>query len=494
MNPPSRTVANRWSAPDARVGQIVDPATGQPLRTVAESDPATVDAAVRSADAALRSWRHRPPQERSRLLLEVAVAIREAADEIAALESEEVGKPFTQARQFDLEMCISSFEYFAGLLADPPARARHDGSIISLTTLDPYGVVAGVLPFNWPPIHTAAKTAPALAAGNAVVLKPPEQAPSAVLRLVEIISGRLPDDVVHAVCGGPGVGSSLVGHPLVRKVSFTGSPEGGRAVARDAAANLTPALLELGGKNALIVLADADLDAAVAGAVEGSFFNQGEACTAASRLVVDRRIHDEFVERLARAVRRLIVGHPSCPDVHVGPLVSARQQQRVLAYLAIAQSEGAKVAAQAPLPDDPALTAGFWVPPTLLTGVTPDMRVAQEEIFGPVACVIPFDSAEEAVEIANGTPFALVASVYGQDSAETWRVAQNLDAGIVFINNYHRSILGTPFGGNRESGYGREHSPETLLAFGRSKSYRFPSGLMPVPRWFAVDDVTGGDK
>lgn len=473
--------------------QIFDPATGNPLRTVQGSDERAVDAAVRAADRAWRSWHRRPAVERARALQAVAAAIRDRADEIAKLEAEEVGKPFTLARWFDVEMCISSFEYFAGLLADPPGRARHDGSIISLTTLDPFGVVAGILPFNWPPIHTAGKLAPALAAGNAVVLKPPEQAPSSVLRLVEIIRERLPDDVVHAVCGGAEIGSALVAHPLVRKVSFTGSPEAGRAVARTAADNLTPALLELGGKNPLVVMADADLPAAVAGAVEGAFYNQGEACTAASRLLVHREIHDEFVTRLSGAVHRLIVGHPFDPATHVGPLVSAQQQRRVLEYLTIAEAEGAKITAQSALPDDPELAGGYWVPPTLLTEVSPDMRVAQEEIFGPVACVIPFDTAEQAVDIANGTPFALVASVYSRDAEAAWRMAQQLDAGIVFVNNYHRSILGTPFGGNRESGYGREHAPETLSAYGRSKSYRFPSGLTEVPRWFAADDVMRGE-
>ncbi|MDT0307327.1 aldehyde dehydrogenase family protein [Streptomyces sp. DSM 44917] len=470
---------------------VFDPATGEVAREFHVADEHSVDAAVGRAHQAWQEhWRHTTAARRAAVLRRIADRVRAHADEIAALEAVEVGKPLTQARQFDLELCVASFEYYAGLLAHPPGQVRFDGPLTSVTELDPYGVVAGILPFNWPPIHLAAKCAPALAAGNAVVLKPPEQAPSAVIRLVELISLELPDGLVQAVCGGATVGEALVTHEKVGKISFTGSVPAGRAVSALAARRLTPTLMELGGKNALVVLAGADLGAAVRGAVEGAWFNQGEACTAASRLLVHESLHDEFVARLSAAVRRLVVGPPLEARTHVGPLVSRQQQTSVLGHLETAVAEGAEVAAEAPLHLPDRYADGFWVRPTLLTRVDPGSRAGQEEIFGPVATVTPFATAEEAVAIANGTPFALVAGVYDRDTAAAWAVARRLDAGIVFVNNYNRSVLGTPFGGNRHSGHGREHSPETLRAYGRSKSYRLPNGSGEVPQWFAVNEVT----
>ncbi|WP_394816203.1 aldehyde dehydrogenase family protein [Streptomyces mooreae] len=246
-----------------------------------------------------------------------------------------------------------------------------------------------------------------------------------------------------------------------------------------------------GGENALVVFEDADLDAAVAGAVEGGCFNKGEACTAASRLLVHRSVHDEVVARTAEAVGKLRFGRGLDEATHVGPAVSRPQQQRVLEYLDLGVREGAKIAAQAPLPTDPDLAGGFFVPPTLLTGVRPDMRIAKEEIFGAVVCVIPFDDEAEAIEIANGTDFGLVAGVHTADNARALRVSRAIEAGIVFVNNYNRAIVGTPFGGTKHSGYGREHAAETLREFGYSKTVRLPSGMNPVPRWSAVDDILG---
>ena len=344
---------------------------------------------MRAAYAAHPDWKQRPARERGRYLRKVADVIRAHADEIAALESLEMGKPITQARHFDVEAAISIFDYFGSMVEVLPSQARDYGPVFDMTTLEPFGVIGGIVPFNWPPIHTAGKTAPALAVGNAIVLKPPEQTPSVVLRMVELIASVLPDDVVHVVPGAGAVGAALAGHPLVGKVSFTGSPATGSAVLRTAADNLTPTLMELGGKNPLLVFDDADVHEALLAAVDGGFFNQGEACTAASRILVQDSIFDEFARRLAHAVGRLRVGDGADPATDVGPLVTAAQQKRVLDYLDIGVAEGARIAAQAPLPDDPRLANGFYVPPTLLTDVTPDMRVATEEIFGPVVALTP---------------------------------------------------------------------------------------------------------
>jgi acyl-CoA reductase-like NAD-dependent aldehyde dehydrogenase len=258
-----------------------------------------------------------------------------------------------------------------------------------------------------------------------------------------------------------------------------------------AADAMTPATLELGGKNPMVVFADADLDAAVRGAVEGAFFNQGEACTAASRLIVEDAIHDEFVARLAPAVERLRVGEGSDPATHVGPLITAVQMRRVLGYIDGAIAEGATVAAQAPLPSEDRLAGGYWVPPTLFTDVTPEMAIAREEVFGPVTAVLRFAGEAEALALANDSPYGLVAAIYTADHTRARRLARGINAGVVMINNYSRAFLGSPFGGFGDSGYGREHAIDSILEFTRTKSVREPSGLAPIPEWPALDEIIG---
>jgi betaine-aldehyde dehydrogenase len=485
-----RVTRTRWSSASDDDQFVVDnPATGQPVAVVQGAGSHQVDQAVRAAHAAQQEWRQRPARQRGRYLRQIAEVIRAHADEIAALESLEMGKPITQARQFDVEAAISIFEYFGSLVEVLPSQARDYGPVFDVTTLEPFGVIAGIVPFNWPPIHTAGKTAPALAVGNAIVLKPPEQAPSVVLRMVELIQSVLPEDLVHVVPGAGAVGAALAGHPLVGKVSFTGSPQTGSAVLRTAADNLTPTLMELGGKNPLLVFDDADLSEALLAAVDGGFFNQGEACTAASRILVQNSIFDQFTAKLAGAVSRLRVGDGADPATEVGPLVTAAQQQRVLGYLDVGVAEGARIAAQAPLPSVPELAHGFYVPPTLLTDVTPDMRVATEEIFGPVVTLIRFTDEDEAVRIANGTQFGLVAGVFSQNSDRVMRVSRQIRAGTVFVNNYVRVAVGTGFGGVGHSGFGREHAQETLAEYGYHKTIRLAGERDGLPRWAAATRV-----
>jgi betaine-aldehyde dehydrogenase len=482
--------ATRWSsACDEDQFTVHDPATGQPVALVQGSGPEQVDRAVRAAHAAHLDWKQRPARERGHYLRRVADVIRAHADEIAALESLEMGKPITQARHFDVEAAISIFDYFGSMVEVLPSQARDYGPVFDITTLEPFGVIGGIVPFNWPPIHTAGKTAPALAVGNAIVLKPPEQTPSVVLRMAELIQSVLPDDVVHVVPGEGAVGAALAGHPLVGKVSFTGSPATGSAVLRTAADNLTPTLMELGGKNPLLIFDDADLHEALLAAVDGGFFNQGEACTAASRILVQDGIFDEFERRLAQAVGRLRVGDGADSATDVGPLVTAAQQKRVLDYLDIGVAEGARILAQAPLPDDPRLANGFYVPPTLLTDVTPDMRVATEEIFGPVVALLRFSDEDEAVRIANDTQYGLVAGVFTQDSDRVMRVSRQIQAGTVFVNNYFRVAVGSGFGGIGYSGFGREHAQETLAEYGYHKNVRLAGRRDELPRWSAATRV-----
>ncbi len=489
-------IKTQWSSQhDEDCFAVENPATGEIITYVQGASPANVDSAVIEADRAWRTnWRWTTCQERGRLLMKCAQVLREHADEIARIESEEIGKPFTQARILDVEFCIGAFEMFGGLVAAIPSEVKEQGPILGISTTEPLGVVGGIIPFNWPPIHTGGKVAPALAMGNTVVVKPPEQGPLTIMRIVELLNTVLPAGVLTAVPGLGVCGAALAANPMVKMVSFTGSPDTGMSVLKTVAKNFTPTLMELGGKNPLIIFEDADIDKAVRGAIDGAFFNQGEACTAASRILVHDSLYDEFVKRLTEAVPKLRVGDPADSKTHIGPLVTAKQRDRVKEYINIGVSEGAKIAAQAPLPVDDRFVNGFWVAPTLFVDVNPDMRIAKEEIFGPVTVVMRFNTYEEAIRIANNTDFGLVAGVYTNDFTKAWKASREIDAGIVFINNYHRNFLGTAFGGCKHSGYGREHALETLREFGRTKTVRIANGMGEVPQWFAVSDVLDDEE
>lgn len=486
----SKLVVTRWSSENPEDRFVVDdPATGEPLATIQGASAERVDAAVRTAHAAHYDWRARPPRERGGYLLKAAEAIRQHAEEIALLESSDNGKPVIQARG-DVAGAVAVLEMFGSLCEAMPGAVRDAGDMLDITMLEPFGVVAGIVPFNWPPVHAGGRPlAPALAVGNAVVIKPPEQAPLSVLRTLELVQSVLPDDVVHVVPGPGATGAQLASHPLVGKISFTGAPKTGAAVIKTAADNLTPTVMELGGKNPFVVFEDANLDSALRWAIDGGYFNAGQACTAASRVLVHASVYDEFAERFAGAVRRFRVGPGSDPATHIGPVVTAGHRERVMGYIELGVAEGATIAAQAPLPDDPALAGGYYVPPTVFTGVTREMRIANEEIFGPVTCLIPFEDENEAVSIANGTDFGLVAAVFSSDAERQIRVGRAIRAGIVFINSYSRTILGTPFGGTGHSGFGREGAYQTLAEYGYTKTLRLPAGARETLRWGPSEEV-----
>ncbi len=483
----------RWSSSEsADVFEVDEPATGRLLARVQGAGVAEVDAAVTAARRAFDDhWSRRTARERGRLLLAAAEHLRRHVDELAELESRDVGKPIGISRNYDLQVCCDSFEFFGGLADKALDASVRLGPIDARLVQEPYGVVAGVIPFNWPPIHTAAKAAPALAAGNTVVLKPPEQAPLTILRIVELLQEVLPPDVVSVVPGAGAVGDALVSHPLVGKISFTGSPFTAQHVLRAAAAHLTPSVLELGGKCPLIVLDDADLGLALGGIIEGAFFNQGEACTAVSRLLVHESRYREVLDRLAVAVPRLRLGDGCDPRTHVGPMITARHARRVLDYVALGREEGASVAITGVLPTEERLAGGHFVAPVVFTDVRQDMRIVQEEIFGPVLTVQRFGSDDEAVAMANGTAFGLVSGVYTRDGVRAAGLASRLVSGVVMINNYSRAFLGSPFGGVKWSGHGREHAVETLREFTWTKSIRTPSGSGAVPTWPALAEVLG---
>ncbi|MES2183831.1 MAG: aldehyde dehydrogenase family protein [Pseudomonadota bacterium] len=463
---------------------VEEAATAEPMGQVVSADAALVDRVVADSRRAFETdWRNRSPRDRGALLRQVAAKIREHADELAELEAREVGKPKRDALRFDVSYCHACFDYFGGLADTLHGEILDQGAIEARILFEPYGVVAAILPFNWPPIHFAKKSAPALAAGNTVVVKPGEQAPLTVLRLVELANEILPPGVLNVV---PGLqaGPALAAHPRVERISFTGATATGRRVLQSAAQNITYATMELGGKNALMVLHDADMEVAVNVAIEGMFYNQGEACTSTARILVHTSRYAEFETKFAQAAARLVVGDGLDPRTDIGPMVDAKQRDQVERYVDIALREGARLVMRGNVPTGERYRKGYWVAPTVLADITPDMTVAQEEIFGPVACLMRFDSEDQAVEIANGTAYGLTAAIVTTDESRAWQLAQRMEAGMVFINNYmRRAFLGSPFGGVKGSGFGRENATETLKEFVRSKNVRFPSGKAPVPVW-----------
>jgi len=469
---------------DAATFEVLESVNAQPLARVVIADDELVNRAVVDSRRAYEDvWRHLSPKERGALMRQVAARIREHAEELAELCAREVGKPKRDALRVDVMSSHTSFDYYAGIADTVHGQILDQGPIEARVTYEPYGVVAAILPFNWPPIHFSKKCAPAVAVGNTVVIKPGEQAPLTVLRLVELANEVLPPGVINAVSGMP-AGAALASHPRVERISFTGATATGRRVMESAAKNLTYATLELGGKNALMVLDDADLDEAVAIAIEGMFYNQGEACTSTSRILVHSSLYDEFADRFVDAASSLVVGDPLEMSTDIGPLVDARQQERVEHYARRGVEEGAKLLFEGTIPDDSSFATGFFVAPRVLGEVTSEMTVAQDEIFGPVACLMRFETDDEAVEIANGTEYGLTAAICTRDEVRAARLAERLEVGMVFVNNYtRRTFIGSPFGGVKGSGYGREYGPETLHEFVRAKNVRFVSGRGVIPGW-----------
>jgi acyl-CoA reductase-like NAD-dependent aldehyde dehydrogenase len=478
-------IGGRFVDVDSReIFEVIEAATARPLARVVSASEEIVDAAVRDARRTHDEvWRAMSPRDRGALMREVAARIRDHAEEIAEPCAREVGKPVRDALRVDVRSCHSSFDYYAGMVESVHGQILDQGPIEARVYHEPYGVVAAILPFNWPPIHFSKKCAPAIAVGNTVVIKPGEQAPLTVLRLVEIANEILPPGVINAV-SGLAAGPALASHPRVERITFTGATATGRKVMQSAARNLAFATLELGGKNALIVLEDADLQDAVRIAIEGMFYNQGEACTSTSRILIHARLYDAFAAEFVRATQRLVVGDPLHADTDIGPLVDERQRLRVEQYIETGIAEGARIFYRGSPPTDQHLSDGFYVAPVVFGEVTPQMRIAQEEIFGPVAALMRFETDAEAIAVANGTEYGLTAAICTQDESRAARLAARLEVGIVFVNNYtRRNFIGSPFGGVRGSGYGREYAAETMHEFVRAKNVRYPSGRGEIPCW-----------
>ncbi|MFC4279002.1 aldehyde dehydrogenase family protein [Achromobacter aloeverae] len=462
-----------WApARSGRTVEVLDPATGKVLAHIARGEKTDVDAAVQAAQRALPAWADCPPVQRARVLSNIARRIAQEQDRLARLESQDTGKPLKQA-QADAVAAARFFEYYAGVADKVLGTSIPLGQeFFDFTVREPLGVTAQIVPWNYPLQIASRGLAPALATGNTIVMKPAELACLSVLELTRICHEEgLPVGVLNVVPGlGHEAGAALAAHPDVNLVVFTGSVATGAAVMRAASDNIVPVLLELGGKSPNIVLADADLDAAVPTLLKAAFPNSGQTCSAGSRILVQRQAHAALIERLRAGLDGLTVG-AGLQDPDIGPLVSRNQQQKVQDYISIGRDEGVEVIGGGRVLEGANLDAGNFVLPTLLDQARAGMRVHQEEIFGPVLTIAQFDDLEEAAALANGTEYGLVAGIWGRDVGATHRLAQKVKAGQVFVNCYGAGGgVELPFGGYRKSGFGREKGLDALLSYTQVKN------------------------
>jgi len=462
--PRKMLIDGEWvEAASGKTFPTYNPATGEVLAWIAEGDEEDVDRAVKAARVAFEAgpWRKTTPSDRGKMIWKLADLIEEHFEEFAELESIDNGKPVTFARMADVPVSVDMFRYMAGW------ATKIEGSTIPISVpympgaefhaysrREPIGVVGQIIPWNLPLYMAALKLAPALAAGCTIVLKPAEQTPLSALRLGELIlEAGFPEGVVNIVTGyGESAGAAIAAHDDVDKIAFTGSTEVGKLIVRAAAGNLKKVSLELGGKSPNVVFKDADLEAAIPNSANAIFFNHGQACTAGSRLYVERDVFDDVVGGVAEAAKSIKLGPGLDPDTQMGPLVSNEQFDRVIGYLESGVSEGAKAVVGGGRYGD----RGYFVEPTVITDTKPDMKVVREEIFGPVVTAIPFSDPDEIVSVANDTNYGLAAGVWTRDISKAHRTAARLKAGTVWVNCYHVYDAAMPFGGYRQSGWGRE--------------------------------------
>ncbi len=443
--------------------QVIEPATAEVMAELPRAGAEEADEAVDRARVAYPSWKKLPPADRSALLHDLAHAIAERQEDLAKLEARNAGKPISDARG-EMGMVVETFRYYAGAPERLTGKTIPVAGGIDMTFREPLGVVGLITPWNFPLTIASWKVAPALAAGNTIVLKPAELTPLTAVELEKIaVEAGLPEGVLNVVPGkGSVAGQRIVEHPDVAKVAFTGSTEVGRGIAQAASATIKRVTLELGGKSANVIFGDADLEAAAASAPLAVFGNAGQDCCARSRILVERSAMDDFMSALEKAVTQIKVGDPLDESSQMGPVISADQLETVSSYV----NGDAPVAFRGTAPDGP----GYWFPPTVLAPVSNDDRPAREEIFGPVACVIPFEGEAEAIRIANDTIYGLSGSVWTRDGAKALRVARAVDTGVISINSNTSVRVSTPFGGFKQSGVGRELGPDALEAYSEVKN------------------------
>lgn len=440
-------------------GEVVNPANGSVVASMQWAGSADVNAAVTAAKQAFATWSRTTPVERSTLLHALARRMEERAEEYAQVETSQTGKPLRLCREFDVPGSIDNTAFFAGAARnlDGKAAAEWDGTHTSMIRREPIGVVGSVAPWNYPLQMAMWKILPAIAAGNTIVLKPAEMTPLTSLMVAEdAMSVGFPPGVINVVVGvGPVAGEALISHPDVRMVSFTGSTPVGKRVMELATADVKRVHLELGGKAPFVVFADADLEAAVQGAAAGALINTGQDCTAATRAYVQRPLYEAFVDRVSELFGRIVVGDPVDPGTDIGPVISVTQQQRVAAFVERARESGADVKVGGRIPDD--LPGAFYLP-TVITDVAQDSEIVQSEIFGPVLVVLPFDSDDEGIALANDVVYGLAASAWTRDVVRAMRASREIEAGCVWINDHIPIVSEMPHGGYKQSGFGKDMS------------------------------------
>jgi len=482
-------IDGQWvDAESGKTFETPNPATGATLAEVAEGDKADIDKAVAAARRAFEGpWSKVSARDRGKMLYKLSQLIDERSKELAALETSDNGKPIKETSYVDLPQVVENFEYFAGWATKIEGETIPvPGQMFNYTLREPVGVCGQIIPWNFPLLMAAWKLAPALAAGNTVVLKPAEQTPVGAMELASLIQeAGFPDGVVNVVPGyGETAGAALASHPDIDKLAFTGSTEVGKLVAKAAADNLTKVSLELGGKAPNIVFSDADLEQAVNGAMMGIFFNQGQVCCAGSRLFLDARVKDEFLDRFKEKSSRVKVGDPMDKNTQMGPQVSEEQLNRIKGYVDIAKEEGAQVLTGGCPPQlEGDFQKGYFFQPTIFGDVKNDMRVAQEEIFGPVVSVITFENEDDLIKQANEISYGLSAGIWTKDITRAHRFAKAVKAGVVWINTYNMFNAASPFGGYKQSGYGREMGKHALEMYTQVKSVWVDLSGKPIG-WF----------
>jgi aldehyde dehydrogenase (NAD+) len=467
-------INNEWrDAAGGKTIDVVNPATEEVIAEVASADRSDIDAAVAAARAALDGpWGRLSARERGRLVWKIGEMLMDKADEVARLETLHNGKPIFESRHIEVPAAAECFQYYAGW-ADKihGETVPVKGNYLTYTLREPVGVVAAIVPWNFPLLLTSWKVAPALACGNTVIIKPASQTPLTAIALAEIVAAAgLPPGVLNVVTGpGSTVGQMIVEHPGIDKIAFTGDTSTGRGIMKGAADSLKRITLELGGKSPNIVFPDADLDAAVRGATTGIFYGKGEVCAAGSRLLVDKSIKNEFVDKVAARAKKMSPGDPLDPKTRLGAISSKKQLETDLRYIDTAKREGAQLVAGGGRADI-GTGKGYFLQPTVFDGVTPEMTIAREEIFGPVLATIEFADLDEAIARANDSSYGLAAAVWTRDIKKAHYVARRLQAGTVWINTYNVYDTAAPFGGYKQSGFGREMSMHALEHYTQVKS------------------------